>query len=196
MKDLLRRTQFLTSTMDSKTLKPSLSEVAFVGRSNVGKSSLLNILCEHKGLADVSKLPGRTRDINVYAAAHGRWIIDLPGYGFAQGPTDLRKSWESMIKQYLTSRPKLRAVVLMFDTELGPKPADIEMRQWLTEQNLPYILVGNKSDRVRSEKMPSQQTHIAKMLNVGVLDIRWISVTHGHGISPLRKEIVQLLSQD
>src|ERR1043165_3126680 len=128
MKDLLRRSQFLYSEIRPEALKPSLSEVAFVGRSNAGKSSLLNALCEHKGLADVSKMPGRTRSINVYAAAHGRWLVDLPGYGFAFGPTEERKKWADMIEGYLTSRPMMRAVILMFDSNVGPQTSDFEMR--------------------------------------------------------------------
>src|SRR6185295_15908622 len=132
MKDLLRRSQYLLSETHPKALKRSNSEVAFVGRSNVGKSSLLNALCEHKGLADVSKLPGRTRMINVYAAGHLRWLIDLPGYGFAVGSDELRKRWADMIEQYLTCRPSLRAVLVLFDSQVGPQPLDHQMREWLT----------------------------------------------------------------
>src|SRR5204862_898261 len=126
MKDL-RRTQYLLSETHPDALKPATSEVAFVGRSNVGKSSLLNALCEHKGLADVSKMPGRTRMINVYAAAHLRWLIDLPGYGFALGSDELRKRWAAMIEQYLTCRRSLQAVILMFDSWVGPRPMDHQM---------------------------------------------------------------------
>jgi GTP-binding protein len=196
MKDLLRRTQFLFSTTDSRTMRPSLAEVAFVGRSNVGKSSLLNALCEHKGLADVSRMPGRTRMINVYAAAHGRWLIDLPGYGFALGPTELRKSWAVMIETYLTTRPSLRAVIFMFDSHVGPQPADFEMREWLAAHRLPHVWVGNKTDQIPGSKRDAHLSRIAKALHTGVTDIQWVSVTHGQGIPALRKKVVQLLSQD
>jgi len=77
-------------------------------------------------------MPGRTRMINVYAAAHLRWIIDLPGYGFAMGSDALRKTWSDMIEQYLTSRRSLRAVFLLFDSQVGPMPMDHQMRAWLT----------------------------------------------------------------
>src|SRR5438105_8449784 len=126
MKDLLRRSQYLLSETHPDALKPSTSEVAFVGRSNVGKSSLLNALCEHKGLADVSKMPGRTRMINVYAAAHLRWLIDLPGYGFAMGSDELRKQWTEMIDTYLTTRRSLRAVLMLFDSQVGPTKLDFQ----------------------------------------------------------------------
>jgi GTP-binding protein len=177
-------------------MKPSIAEVAFVGRSNAGKSSLLNALCEHKGLADVSKTPGRTRLINIYAAAHRRWLIDLPGYGFAMGSPELRKTWADMIETYLTSRPSLKAVILMFDSEVGIQPSDREMWTWLTHHNLPYIWVGNKIDKVRSTHLPAQKANIAKTLSIPVTDIRWVSVTHGQGVRELRKEVVQLLSEE
>jgi GTP-binding protein len=196
MKDLLRRTQFLVSETDSQALKPSTAEVAFVGRSNVGKSSLLNALCEKKGLADVSKLPGRTRQINVYAAAHLRWLIDLPGYGFALGSDELRKTWAAMIEKYLSSRRSLRAIYVLFDCQEGPKSLDHTMLKWLNDHNLPYILVGNKVDQVPAKKRESQLTHIAKTLKVPITSIRWVSATHGAGISALRKEVVDLLDAD
>ncbi len=196
MKDLLRRSQYLFSETQPEALKPSKSEVAFVGRSNVGKSSLLNALCEHKGLADVSKMPGRTRLINVYAPAHLRWLIDLPGYGFAMGSDELRKRWAAMIEQYLTSRPSLRAVILMFDSNVGPMPMDHQMREWLTAHELPYVLVGNKIDQVPPAKREAHLTRIAKALHVEVSDIRWVSATHGAGLKELRKEVVELLNRD
>src|SRR5882672_10752000 len=127
MKDLLRRSQYLFSETHPEALRPSKTEVAFVGRSNVGKSSLLNALCEHKGLADVSKLPGRTRMINVYAAAHLRWLIDLPGYGFALAPREILKTWPAMIEKYLTTRPSLQAIIVLIDSQVGPAPMDHQM---------------------------------------------------------------------
>src|SRR5262245_57204398 len=130
MKDL-QRTAYLMSKTSAQALKPSLTEVAFVGRSNAGKSSLLNALCVHKGLADVSKTPGRTRMINVYAAGHLRWLVDLPGYGFSMGSDELRKTWATMIEAYLTSRPSMQAIIVVFDSAVGPQKMDLEMVQWL-----------------------------------------------------------------
>jgi GTP-binding protein len=195
MRDLQRAIYLLSETRAEK-LKPSLSEVAFVGRSNVGKSSLLNALCNHKGLADVSKMPGRTRMINVYAAAHGRWLIDLPGYGFAMGSDELRKRWSEMIEQYLVSRRTLRTVFVLFDSQVGPMPMDFQMREWLVAQQLPYVLVGSKIDQVPGSKRLSQQTRVAAKLGVAVSEIRWVSSTHGAGIKELRKEVVERLNQD
>jgi GTP-binding protein len=196
MKDLLRRSQYLLSETHPEALRPSISEVAFVGRSNVGKSSLLNALCDHKGLADVSKMPGRTRMINVYAAAHLRWLIDLPGYGFAMGSDDLRQRWAAMIEQYLSGRPTLRTVFVVFDSQLGPKALDHQMLEWLVAHQIPYVLVGNKIDQVPAQKREAQQKHIAKILKVPLTDIRWVSATHGAGIKVLRKEVVELLERD
>jgi GTP-binding protein len=196
MKDLLRRTQFLYSETRPENLRPSTSEVAFVGRSNAGKSSLLNALCEHKGLADVSKMPGRTRTINVYAAAHLRWLIDLPGYGFALGSDELRKTWAKMIETYLTSRRTLRTIFVLFDSQIGPQSLDFDMVGWLKAHELPYVLVGNKVDQVPGSKREMQVKRIAQAFKVPVTDIRWTSATHGSGIKELRKEVVQLLEQN
>ncbi len=194
-KDLLRRTQFLCSETQPEQLRPSLAEVAFVGRSNSGKSSLLNALCEQKGLADVSKEPGRTRKLNIYAAAHGRWLVDMPGYGFAFGPSEERTEWLGMIQKYLTSRPKLQAIVLMFDSEVGPKKTDLEMRDWIAAQGLPYFWVGNKVDRIPAKLLETKQKNIAAQLKIPIEEIRWVSVTHGAGVKSLRKTVIELLSR-
>ncbi len=133
----LKDTHFLTSSASVKQLGAAHAEVAFVGRSNVGKSSLLNALCFQKGLAKTSKTPGRTRLINVFLTGTDRWIVDLPGYGFATGPARERETWQAMVEGYLTGRKSLRMVFVLVDAEVGPTKLDHQMLDWLRSVDLP-----------------------------------------------------------
>jgi ribosome biogenesis GTP-binding protein YsxC/EngB len=119
MKEPLRQTKFLIAETDPMRVYPAQAEVALVGRSNVGKSSTLCALCDNKTLARVSKMPGRTRGINVFEAVKGRWIVDLPGYGFAMGPQKEREYWPKMIGNYLSGRKSMALVLVLVDGELG-----------------------------------------------------------------------------
>src|SRR4051812_5605597 len=164
VRDPLRQTKFLLSETDPSRLDTALAEVAFVGRSNVGKSSFLNALCQHRGLADVSKTPGRTRMMNVFTVAHFRWLVDLPGYGYASGPVSSREGWASMIEGYLTSRPTLRGIFVIIDCKVGPTRLDHQMREWLNVHKLEHVLVANKIDQVKPSQRPAQQKRIAQAL--------------------------------
>jgi len=192
--DLLRHTDYLLSETDPRKLGPSRSEVAFVGRSNVGKSSLINALCQRRGLANVSKTPGRTRMINVFAVDEWRWLVDLPGYGYAVGPEASRAGWSAMIEGYLTSRPSLRSVFLLMDGKVGPTTLDHAMRAWLKDHDLPAILIINKIDQVKPSQRVGQQKRIAEGLELPVSELLWISTTEGNGMVPLRQTVVKLLS--
>ncbi len=151
MSEILRRAEYLLSETEPDRLAPARAEVAFVGRSNVGKSSFLNAICQRRGLANVSKTPGRTRAINIFAIDPLRWLVDLPGYGFAVGPAASREGWSAMIEGYLTSRPSLRGIFLLIDSKVGPTKLDHEMRSDGSKAGgLPYFLVGNKIDQVKS----------------------------------------------
>ncbi|MDD5089715.1 MAG: ribosome biogenesis GTP-binding protein YihA/YsxC [Candidatus Wallbacteria bacterium] len=126
--------------------KPEVPEAAFIGRSNVGKSSLLNLLCGHSA-ARVSKSPGRTQAINFFRA-DGMLLADLPGYGYAKVSQELRKSWGALIEGYLANRSNLRIVVWIVDSRRKPDSFDDMLRDWLTHNNLHYILVINKIDKI------------------------------------------------
>jgi len=193
MSELLKRAKYLLSEADPKKLEAARAEVAFVGRSNVGKSTLLNSLCQQRGLAKVSNTPGRTRTINVFAVDYLRWIVDLPGYGFAVGPSASREGWAKMIEGYLSHRPSLRGVFLLFDAKVGPTKLDHQMREWLSAYGLAYTLVGNKIDQVKPSQLLNHKSLVAQSLGVSPSEIRWVSAAEGFGIGPLRQEVVQLL---
>src|SRR4051794_18353285 len=128
---LFKDFEYLLTEVDPARVPLCVAEAAFVGRSNVGKSSLLNALCGgRKNLARVSQTPGRTRTINVFAAGD-LWLVDLPGYGYAVGPESERKAWRGMIEGYLTSRVSLRCVYALVDAEVGPTALDLQLLEWM-----------------------------------------------------------------
>ena len=128
------------------------SEVAFAGRSNAGKSSALNAICAQHGLARTSKTPGRTQLLNVFALDDGRRLIDLPGYGYAKVPEDMRAHWRKLIDAYLRDRESLRGVVLIIDCRHPLKDFDRQMLTYCTDIELPCLLLLTKADKLsRSE---------------------------------------------
>lgn len=123
-------------------------EVAFAGRSNVGKSSLINVLVNRKALVRTSSTPGRTQLLNFFNINNTFCLVDLPGYGFAQVPLSVKKEWGPMVRTYLSGRRRLKAVVLLFDIRRVPREEDIQLLDWLEEFAIPTIPVLTKVDKV------------------------------------------------
>jgi GTP-binding protein len=134
----------------------SLAEVAFAGRSNAGKSSAINTLCNHKRLAFVSKMPGRTQHLNFFRVEDGRFLVDLPGYGFARAPKDQKHVWQALIGGYLADRPQLAGLVLIMDCRHPLTDLDRSLLDWFRPSGKPVHVLLSKSDKL--SRGPGQQT--------------------------------------
>jgi GTP-binding protein len=178
---------FLAATVDAQQLPPSQGEVVFLGRSNVGKSSLLNALANQKNLARVSNTPGRTQVLACFGLDGAKsTLVDCPGYGFAKAPKATRDAWLPMIEDYLLGREALRMALLLVDGEIGPTAADLDMLAWLRANGLPLTIVATKIDRVRPSKLHARRQEVATKCKLPVADIVWVSNTANQGIDQLR----------
>ena len=144
-----------SNTRTDKLPPPILPEYAFIGRSNVGKSSLINMLVQKKGLAKTSQTPGKTQLINHFLINEHWQLVDLPGYGYAKTSRSNRSDWEKFIRYYLRNRENLQCVFVLIDSRLSPQKIDIEFCSWLGENGIPFLLIFTKADKqskVQSEK--------------------------------------------
>jgi GTP-binding protein len=188
------RFRFVTSADDLGRLSESRAEIAFIGRSNVGKSSLLNALAHHHRLAHVSKTPGRTQLLNLFGLGDGTTAVDLPGYGFAAVPGATRAGWQPMIEGYLLGRESLVLVLVLVDGAIGPTDLDVVMLEWLRSHGLAHKVVACKADKVKPSKRGARRQEVAEGCDVGVDDVLWVSAAKGEGIEKLRGLIVTRLA--
>lgn len=150
---IIKSAEFLISnTKQDRLPVPNKPEFAFIGRSNVGKSSLINMLCKKKGLAKTSQSPGKTQVINHFIINDVWYLVDLPGYGYAKVSQTTRKSWEGMIKTYLESRENLQCVMVLIDSRLEPQKVDLEFIDWLGGKGIPFCLIFTKADKQSKTK--------------------------------------------
>ena len=180
---------FVESASRTSTLPASAAEVAFVGRSNVGKSSLINALANRKQLARVSNTPGRTQLINLFVCEEGDGqgtVVDLPGYGFAKAAKSIRREWPEMIEGYLLEREELVMVFVLIDGEIGPTKLDVQMLDWLRQSEVPHTVVATKHDKVKSSKRATRKNDLAAGCQLEKGDIVWVSATKGIGLDMLR----------
>ncbi|WKZ65186.1 MAG: ribosome biogenesis GTP-binding protein YihA/YsxC [Flavobacteriales bacterium] len=165
------RAEHLTSGREAKHwAPPMLPEYAFIGRSNVGKSSLINMLCAIRKLARVSNTPGRTRNVEHFRVegtltSDRPWMLaDLPGYGFAKASKADRAVWERMIHTYLLKRENLQCVFLLIDSRLEPQDNDLGMVQWLGERGIPFCIVFTKADKLSPPKVQASIARFRRKL--------------------------------
>ncbi len=155
--------EFLTGAVSCKQYPDSVCpELAFVGRSNVGKSSLINSLLNRRKLVKTSQTPGKTQEINFFKINNDFIFADLPGYGFAKVPQVVRKHWKKMIEDYLLKRETLLAVIFIIDMRRNPSPLDLDLKTWLEIHGIEYLLVATKMDKLSQ----SEATKQVKKLNV------------------------------
>lgn len=167
-------------------------EIAFMGRSNVGKSSLINSLLGVKGLARTSGTPGRTQLINFFLINDAFNFVDLPGYGYARVPTDIKKEWGPMVEKYLATRPNLVLSILITDSRHEPTPLDLLMREWLESRGKPFIIVATKADKLSSNKLRANLSRASAVFGKDEI-IPYSSVTR-RGADRIWKEISTQIS--
>jgi len=178
--------QFVMSADRMGALPDSAGEVAVVGRSNVGKSSLINALAHRNGLANTSKTPGRTQLLNCFALPDGTTVVDCPGYGYAKVSKVQRASMGRMIETYLTGRDELQMVMVLVDGEIGPTALDQSMLEWLRSEGLPHQVIATKHDKVKSAQREKRKKALAAACDLEPGDVVWVSASKNVGIDRLR----------
>jgi len=145
----ITKAAFVISNTDHKKCPaPTIPEYAFIGRSNVGKSSLINMITNHSKLAKVSGQPGKTQLINHFIINNSWYLVDLPGYGYAKVSKTMRSKWQKFIQDYLLLRTNLYCVFVLIDSRLEPQKIDLEFMQWLGENGIPFVILFTKADKL------------------------------------------------
>lgn len=170
---ILNRAKFTISAPDIRSLPDDTGiEVAFAGRSNAGKSSALNTLTNQKSLARTSKTPGRTQLINVFEVGEGQRLVDLPGYGFAKVPLEMKKKWQKALGEYLEKRESLKGLVVLMDIRHPLKDLDRDLIDWAADSELPVLVLLTKSDKLSQGKASAEVLKVKKTLESLNADIR------------------------
>jgi GTP-binding protein len=177
---------FLLSATNVDQLPDTRAEIAVIGRSNVGKSSLLNVVARRKTLANVSKTPGRTQMLNCFAVGAGATVVDCPGYGYAVASKTTRASWQPMIERYLLEREELAMILVLVDGEIGPTKLDLQMLEWLRANELPHTVIATKHDKVKPSQRDKRRRELATQCMLEPTDVVWVSATKGTGVDRLR----------
>lgn len=184
--------RFVTSAAQPSDFPPpTLPEVAIVGRSNVGKSTLINALVGQPGLARTSRTPGRTRLINWFQIEERFHLVDLPGYGYAEVSRALRESWRPLIEGYLAGRESLAGVLLLIDIRRGVAEEEEDFVPWLAERKMPVVVALTKADKLPKHKRALEVSRARQALGLGKPP-HAVSATLGEGIAPLWRAVVQL----
>lgn len=190
---IFRRAVYLDSIHNLSQLPPDQGlEVAIAGRSNAGKSSLINRLCGHNNLARTSKTPGRTRQLVFFQLDPNRHLVDLPGYGYAKVAGDLKRHWRGLIQTYLERRKSLVGIVVVMDIRHPLKDSDIELIEWAGSRGLALHLVLTKADKLGRGKQSETLMQIGRKVDPRV-GVQAFSATSGQGLDALQQQLAQWL---
>jgi GTP-binding protein len=189
--------EFITSASKPSQYPPAnLPEIAFAGRSNVGKSSLINTLVNRKHLVKTSSTPGRTQLINFFNINETMVFVDLPGYGYAKVPQAVREKWGPMIETFLSKRKTLKGVVIILDVRRIPKIEDLDLIRWLDYYNIASILVITKADKLSKNKQLKQQATITQALAIDRQGVVLFSAKTRLGRDEVWKAILALIDKN
>lgn len=192
---IIRNVEFLGGMAEKGGWRPpsDLPEIAFAGRSNVGKSSLLNTLVRRKSFARVSRTPGRTREINFFRINNGFVLVDLPGYGYARVSKEKKSEWRPMIEAYLRRTSLLRGIVLLLDIRREPSDDDRAMLDFLAEVEVPTIVALTKTDKLSKTAARERSAGIARTLALDADQVIPFSAQTGEGRVELLDAIIELV---
>lgn len=191
----IQSAEFVKSVVNIDEIpKDDLSELAFAGRSNVGKSSLINCLLNRKKLAKTSSTPGKTRQLNYFRINNRFYFVDLPGYGYARVSAEERNRWQALIESYFQKSSKLKGVVSLIDSRVGPTPLDAQLLSWVNALNISVLLVATKADKLsKSALAQNLKKHKAKLGDLFVGKIIPFSSHTGTGKGELLSGITNLM---
>ncbi|MDO9566926.1 MAG: ribosome biogenesis GTP-binding protein YihA/YsxC [Candidatus Desulfaltia sp.] len=190
----IKSSEFVKSAVKPSQYPPAdFPEIAFSGRSNVGKSSVINTLLNRKRLVKTSSTPGRTQLINFFLVNSAFCFVDLPGYGYAKVPASVQKNWGPMIETYLLTRETLKGVVLIMDVRRTPGMKELELIAWLSSIGVPLILILTKADKLSKTKQIKQQLAIAETLNVDKDNLILFSAKTGLGKNDIWNAVEKLV---
>jgi GTP-binding protein len=190
---IIRSAKFICSAVKPEHYPSAdLPEVAFAGRSNVGKSSLINKILNRKKLVRTSKTPGRTQLLNFFEINEVYRFVDLPGYGYAKVPAEVQKRWRPMVENYLTTRVNLRGMVWLLDIRREVSKEDLTLWDWLQAQQLKVIIVITKADKLSKNKRHKQAARIAKSLGRKTQELIQFSAISGEGKDEIWQELIRL----
>ena len=190
----IRTAEFIQSaTRPSEYPRGNFPEVAFAGKSNVGKSSLINALLNRKNLAKTSSSPGRTQSINFFRVNGKISFVDLPGYGYACVPLALRRAWKPMVESYLQIRKELRLVVVILDARREVSPEDMDLMDWLDHHRIPFLLVLTKADKLSSLDRARKRRSLQENPPFAGTEVLFFSALTGEGKAELWKKIEEAL---
>ncbi len=192
----INKASYIGSYVELKQLPPGeLSEIALVGRSNVGKSSLINKTVNRRNLAKSSSTPGKTQTINYYLINDDLYLVDLPGYGYAKVSKVQRLKWQKMIEKYLSQRKQLKGVIMLFDIRHEPNENDMLMKEWLSQHEIPILIIATKADKISRGARMKHLNVIRKALNLPADQIPiCFSAETGEGVNDVLSALDEIIA--